>query len=639
MMKKRMLLFVTMMFLLLLPAGYTGATELDTVTSNVEGKAGLEQAVGVEASEQEIAESVDPAGTQISSFQSVNWSSYSSRYYYNMLSAQDKAAWNALNAICYNYLTSDASGTYYSDTQTYYTNFAMFTGNRTKTQLGELAVMFRISNPQYYFLDTGYRYYIGADGTEGLALSFYSSFANGTNRITSTSNFITAINSALTTVKAASTNVQKVKAAHDWIAKKVTYNTYSNYNQSAYGVFNTSSTVCAGYSQAMMLLCNAVGIDAAAITSVTHEWNIVRLNDSWYCVDVTWDDTDNATTPVIYNYFNRSWSMVKAMDSTNQHNTEYYWSSYVPTTPFDSGATYNNIGVVNIPTQTISAPTITASGSTVTIAVPSGARVYYTTNGNSPSVARTASSLYTGPFSSTSPSTVKAVAIRDGYWDSDSSASDTAVQLVTVGDYFSSDGMNYVVTSQNSATLVSYTGSSKYVSIPSAVAYDGAALNVTTIGAKAFYKNKSIRTVSIPDTTKIIASSAFAYCSKLTTVTLGSGVNAIYSKAFYKCSSLKAITIPDSCISIGDSAFYNCTALKYVTFGMGLTTIKGKAFYGCSNISKMTFRCLQVPNIYKKTFLGVTKKVKIYRSYKAIVTKSKLSKQLKKAGLSSYTYK
>ena len=69
----------------------------------------------------------------------------------------------------------------------------------------------------------------------------------------------------------------------------------------------------------------------------------------------------------------------------------------------------------------------------------------------------------------------------------------------------------------------------------------------------------------IPNSVMSIGSSAFAYCSSLTSVTIPNSVTSIGSSAFYGCSSLNSVTIPNSVTSIGDYAFFWCSDLKYVT--------------------------------------------------------------------------
>lgn len=63
-----------------------------------------------------------------------------------------------------------------------------------------------------------------------------------------------------------------------------------------------------------------------------------------------------------------------------------------------------------------------------------------------------------------------------------------------------------------------------------------------------------------------IGSSAFAYCSSLTSVTIPDSVTSIGEATFHGCRSLTSVTIPDSVTSIGDYAFYGCSGLTSMTF-------------------------------------------------------------------------
>ena len=61
-----------------------------------------------------------------------------------------------------------------------------------------------------------------------------------------------------------------------------------------------------------------------------------------------------------------------------------------------------------------------------------------------------------------------------------------------------------------------------------------------------------------------IGSSAFAYCSGVTDVTIPNGVTYVGSRSFYSCSNLVSATIPPSLQLFNSEAFRGCSALKTV---------------------------------------------------------------------------
>ena len=124
------------------------------------------------------------------------------------------------------------------------------------------------------------------------------------------------------------------------------------------------------------------------------------------------------------------------------------------------------------------------------------------------------------------------------------------------------NGFAYTVTGDE-ATITGYTGSTGNIIIPSELG----GKKVTAIGEKAFYENKTITSVKIPEGVTSIKDSAFAYCSSLTEVTIPEGVMSIEITAFRNCSSLTEVTIPKSVTSIGWGAFVECDALTTVHYG------------------------------------------------------------------------
>ena len=69
---------------------------------------------------------------------------------------------------------------------------------------------------------------------------------------------------------------------------------------------------------------------------------------------------------------------------------------------------------------------------------------------------------------------------------------------------------------------------------------------LTTIYKDAFKDNTAIKSITIPDSYTEIGDGAFAGCSSLETVNIGSGLETIGKDVFNGCVKLKDITLPDS---------------------------------------------------------------------------------------------
>lgn len=125
-----------------------------------------------------------------------------------------------------------------------------------------------------------------------------------------------------------------IKTVHDFVCESTTYDydamddTESHkYAFSAYGALVKGKCVCQGYSLAFYRICRELGYSARIITSVPHAWNLVGLNDKYYYVDATWDDTDDESD---YTYFLVNASNLQKYDGYNEHKPEeeYYDGEY-----------------------------------------------------------------------------------------------------------------------------------------------------------------------------------------------------------------------------------------------------------------------------------------------------------------------
>ncbi len=97
-----------------------------------------------------------------------------------------------------------------------------------------------------------------------------------------------------------------------------------------------------------------------------------------------------------------------------------------------------------------------------------------------------------------------------------------------------------------SITITRYTGQDQAVTIPRSIEVPGVAGGesapvakpVTAIGKEAFFWNRALTSVAIPDSVTSIGDSAFALCVSLTEVTIPASVTVIEARAFASCDKL-----------------------------------------------------------------------------------------------------
>ena len=427
-------------------AGEQGIS-IEEVLKNRTG--GLAPAQGTALSEAEAGQfkEINPEQEQdIPAYGSVvyqtEWDKYSSNYIYNNLNSTEQTFWDALDYVCALYLTGEddavsTSGMVLPDYTISYSSLSL-------ERAAEIFLMFNYSNPQYYFMDGGYVY---IESSNIFVPTFYEEFLSGSKRSQATQAMKNTITSWESTIASAGSTEQKAKAAHDLIAKKVQYddnyltNPDNPFHQSAYSVFCDDHSVCAGYTKAFEMLMNGAGIDTIAVLSTDHAWNMIRINDSWYHMDCTWDDLDGyGGYEIIYRFFNRSEAIIK---SDGTHEIESMFDGKLPASTLDSGAGNTSIGKCATPSKKTATPKVTyktvKNGVQVTISSnTSNTEIYYTTNGQTASSSYTKSHRYKKPFTISKKTTIKAIAVKDTYWNSDQTGKTVDGRVYTVN--FKSNG-------------------------------------------------------------------------------------------------------------------------------------------------------------------------------------------------------
>ncbi len=127
---------------------------------------------------------------------------------------------------------------------------------------------------------------------------------------------------------------------------------------------------------------------------------------------------------------------------------------------------------------------------------------------------------------------------------------------------------------------------------------------VTAIDDYGFKNEKSLRTVTIPDSIKVIGYESFAHCTALQKVeipnsvtfmdhraflnctnlselTLSEGLENLYARTFYLCTSLQEVTLPEGMKYVAKSCFSRCTNLKTVYVSSTIESLDGESFFLC----------------------------------------------------------
>ncbi len=161
-------------------------------------------------------------------------------------------------------------------------------------------------HPELFWLETAYSAsYRKSGDCIKIELEFNSTADSFDN---SKKEFDDAANEILDAASGLSSDFDKEKYVHDALAKRDSYSLAAPLNQSAYSSLVNGETVCAGYARAFQYLMQELKVPAyfcAGYAGEAHAWNIIKLGDDYYNLDVTWDDTEDDKV-CNYDYFNKT---------------------------------------------------------------------------------------------------------------------------------------------------------------------------------------------------------------------------------------------------------------------------------------------------------------------------------------------
>ena len=118
-------------------------------------------------------------------------------------------------------------------------------------------------------------------------------------------------------------------------------------------------------------------------------------------------------------------------------------------------------------------------------------------------------------------------------------------------------------------------------------------------GYSPFYRNTSLRTITITDQADQIYENEFYGCTNLKNVTIGHGIKNIGNRAFSGCSSLDKFSFGSNVESIGEEAFSDCTKMTELTSYAIVPPVCGAN--ALDDINKWSC-VLKVPQNYKPAY-------------------------------------
>lgn len=114
-------------------------------------------------------------------------------------------------------------------------------------------------------------------------------------------------------------DAEKALYINDYLARNCSYDN-SLQNHSAYDALVTQSAVCEGYALAFLELSQRLELQCEMVSSeqLNHAWNLVKIDDSYYHVDVTWNDpVEDRIGRAMHHYFLKSTDYFKSYKSSS----------------------------------------------------------------------------------------------------------------------------------------------------------------------------------------------------------------------------------------------------------------------------------------------------------------------------------
>lgn len=257
-------------------------------------------------------------------------------YYYNKLTDDEKKIYSSIANAVKNYESEFAIRDY-----------SPIDKDSFASEVSVAITAFINDHPEVFYLDTSYSSYV----LSGLKSNI------GYIKLTYTEDSIDAVNNKIeemdkvineyASLGEGKTDFEKELVIHDALSKDLTYSNLDNLPRmyhTAEGPFLDKTGVCDGFSKALQLIYDRVGLDSiivlGSLDGEPHAWNMVNIDGKWYHVDITSSKSVFDDTGIVnHAYFNLNTERVKKVctiddesllpESTSLEYNYYIYNNYI----------------------------------------------------------------------------------------------------------------------------------------------------------------------------------------------------------------------------------------------------------------------------------------------------------------------
>ena len=197
------------------------------------------------------------------------------------------------------------------------------------------------THPRYFYVKSAY---VVGSSTGGIVSKIDIQYTmNKSEAMKAAEEYDRAIADAVRGADSSWSDMEKALYVNDYLARNCQYVKEASNAHSSYGALVDKEAVCQGYALAFLELTRQLGVTCEMVTSdsVNHAWNMIKVGDNYYHVDVTWNDPLNDMLGrACHIYFMKSTDFFKNYESENG-NTHFSAADWVITSSVSETAASN----------------------------------------------------------------------------------------------------------------------------------------------------------------------------------------------------------------------------------------------------------------------------------------------------------